>query len=256
MPNRILKESICTSDTLTELSWFEEVVFYRLIVNCDDFGRFDARPAILKSRLFPLKDTISPKDVEQAVGRLEKAGLVILYTYGGKPYLQLSTWANHQQIRAAKSKYPSPDESTENLSVINCCPLPAKDNKCSRNPIQSQSYTESQSYAEEKLPQKQIYGEFKKVQLTEKEFTALGEKLGEANRTQMIDRLDGYIASSGKQYKSHYATILTWYRKDVQTACPASQKQNAQTDDTLLELERLIANGGNQLKNKEKLTPP
>ena len=37
MPNRILKESICRSDTIDHLTWFEEVLFYRLIVSCDDY---------------------------------------------------------------------------------------------------------------------------------------------------------------------------------------------------------------------------
>ena len=54
MPNRILKESVCTSDSVNKLSWFEEVLFYRLIVNCDDYGRFDGRVSIIKNRLFPL----------------------------------------------------------------------------------------------------------------------------------------------------------------------------------------------------------
>ena len=58
MPNRILKESICVSDDIDGLSWFEEVVFYRLLVNCDDYGRFDGRPAVLKNRLFPLKESV------------------------------------------------------------------------------------------------------------------------------------------------------------------------------------------------------
>jgi hypothetical protein len=52
MPNRIIKESICTSDTIDQMSCFEECFWHRLIVNCDDYGRFDARPAVLKSRLF------------------------------------------------------------------------------------------------------------------------------------------------------------------------------------------------------------
>lgn len=56
MPSRIIKESICTSDEIDKLSAFAEVFFYRLIVNCDDYGRFDARPKILGSRLFPLRD--------------------------------------------------------------------------------------------------------------------------------------------------------------------------------------------------------
>ena len=56
MPNRILKESICTSENIQQLSPFEEITFYRLMVNCDDYGRMDARPRILISKLFPLRN--------------------------------------------------------------------------------------------------------------------------------------------------------------------------------------------------------
>ena len=67
MPNRILKESICTSGSIDDLSWFEEVLFYRLIVNCDDYGRFDGRTAIIKNRLFPLKENLTVKTVSEAI---------------------------------------------------------------------------------------------------------------------------------------------------------------------------------------------
>ena len=107
MPNRILKESICTSDTIDRLSWFEEVFFYRLIVNCDDYGRMDARPAILKARLFPLK-SVTEKQVSAAIQSLKEAGVIATYTHNGRPYLQLLTWDKHQQVRTRKSKYPEP----------------------------------------------------------------------------------------------------------------------------------------------------
>ena len=42
MPNRIIKESICTSCEIDSLTPEQEVFFYRLIVNCDDYGRMDA----------------------------------------------------------------------------------------------------------------------------------------------------------------------------------------------------------------------
>ena len=35
MPNRILKDSICTSETIEGLTDAEEVFFYRLLVQCD-----------------------------------------------------------------------------------------------------------------------------------------------------------------------------------------------------------------------------
>ena len=108
MPNRILKESICTSSTIEGLSWFEEVCFYRLIVQCDDYGRLDARPSLLKSRLFPLREDIDSDTVENAIEALERAGLVLLYEHDEQPYIQLYTWEKHQRVRNRRSKFPSP----------------------------------------------------------------------------------------------------------------------------------------------------
>ena len=36
----------------------------------------------------------------------------------------------------------------------------------------------------------------------------------EAQRKEYIDRVDNYVGSTGKKYKSHYHTILSWHRKD------------------------------------------
>ena len=137
MPNRILKESICTSDNIDQLSAFEETVFYRLIVNCDDFGRFDGRPKIIASKLFPLKD-IRTNQIESALRALTSAELVILYEVDGKPFLQMKTWDRHQQIRAKKSKYPTPEDGNITSASI-CNQLISDDSKCPRNPIQSES---------------------------------------------------------------------------------------------------------------------
>ena len=145
MPNRILKETICTSDNLDQLSAFHETVFYRMIVNCDDFGRLDARPKILASRLFPLKD-IRASQMEDALRALTSAELVTLYQVDGKPFLQMKTWDRHQQIRAKKSKYPGPEDGVI-ASDINCNQMISSDSKCPRNPIQSESESESNTKA-------------------------------------------------------------------------------------------------------------
>ena len=97
MPNRILKESICRSDTIDQLSWFEEVLFYRLIVACDDYGRFDGRPAIIRGTCFPLKD-ITNKTIADALQKLTSVGLVREYYVQGRPYLHMVTWGDHQQV--------------------------------------------------------------------------------------------------------------------------------------------------------------
>lgn len=137
MPNRILKESICTNEQIDKLSPFDEIVFYRLIVNADDYGIFDGRPSILRSRLFPLKD-IRNSQIENAIHNLASVELVSTYEVDGKPFVRLLGWERNQQIRARKSKYPGPD-GKHMKSDTTCKHLKSDDIKCSRNPIQSES---------------------------------------------------------------------------------------------------------------------
>lgn len=132
MPNRILKESICTSEDIDALTEFQETFFYRLIVNCDDFGRFDARPKILSARLYPLR-SVPVEEIEKALKALLEAGLIIIYKVDGHPYLQMKTWEKHQQKRATKSKYPDPVESDCNTNDINCNQLQSNDSRFPRN---------------------------------------------------------------------------------------------------------------------------
>lgn len=134
MPNRILKESICRSEEVNSLTWFEEVLFYRLIVACDDYGRFDGRAAVIKGYCFPLKD-VTTKDIGRALERLAAAGLARVYMAQGRPVLQLSTWERHQQVRAKKSKYPEPEENITHpeAGCSNGSQLMADDGNDSRN---------------------------------------------------------------------------------------------------------------------------
>ncbi len=62
-----------------------------------------------------------------------------------------------------------------------------------------------------KTKKKQPYGDFKNVNLTDEEFEKLKEK---PNYEKFIQDLSLYKESSGKKYKSDYATILNWMRKD------------------------------------------
>lgn len=59
---------------------------------------------------------------------------------------------------------------------------------------------------------KEKYGEFKNVLLTENELNKLKEQFSDYE--EKINKLSVYIASKGVKYKSHYATILNWSRKE------------------------------------------
>ncbi len=59
---------------------------------------------------------------------------------------------------------------------------------------------------------KKKYSEF--VRMTEKEYKKLVDDYGEKIAKDFIERLNDYIGSKGKRYKSHYYTILNWMRRD------------------------------------------
>jgi uncharacterized phage protein (TIGR02220 family) len=142
VPNRIIKESICTSDNIENLKLEEEVFFYRLLVNCDDYGRMDARPQILRAKCFPLRtDKVKPSDISKWLNALARENLIIMYRVDGGEYLQMVTWDRHQQIRAKRSKFPEFDGDKDSLisDDINCNQMIAYVPVIQSNPIQSES---------------------------------------------------------------------------------------------------------------------
>jgi hypothetical protein len=114
MPNRMIRESCRTSETLDRLSDGAERLFWRLTTVADDYGRFEADPRVLLAHCFPLKVGLLKVS---AVGRLFRelviCGLVTTYDGGGKRLGFFTTWDKHQRIRAQHSKYPPP--SSDNI---------------------------------------------------------------------------------------------------------------------------------------------
>lgn len=119
MGNRIIKESICTSEDLNKLSQSAEILFYRLITKVDDYGCFYGNEVIIKSYCFPLKSDseIPPISVKAWLQEIADAGIIYLYTADdGKRYLQFVKWSIHQEIRTQKHKFPTFEEVCSKLS--------------------------------------------------------------------------------------------------------------------------------------------
>ncbi len=68
-----------------------------------------------------------------------------------------------------------------------------------------------------KTKEKLLYGQFSNVLLTENEYTKLRERFSEIDADAKIENLSIGIESKGYKYKSHYATILNWSRRDDDT---------------------------------------
>jgi hypothetical protein len=113
MPTRYLKPGIRDSESIDKLSPLAETLFYRLLVTVDDFGRFDARPAMIKANCFPVKESISINKCKDLLNELKDCGLLLVYQTENKLTLQMCKWDNVP--RAKESKYPSMDDTCIHL---------------------------------------------------------------------------------------------------------------------------------------------
>lgn len=114
MPDRIVRANILSSDAINKLSWPAEVFYRRLMSVADDFGRYDARPEILRSSLYPLRlDNVSKSDIAKWMLETAEAGLVRLYSTDGRDYLEILKFG--QRLRAMKSKYPHSDDKCQQM---------------------------------------------------------------------------------------------------------------------------------------------
>ena len=86
-------------------------------------------------------------------------------------------------------------------------------------------------------PSKHKYGEYNNVLLTDEELEKLKDEYFDYE--ERIERLSSYIASTGKAYKSHYATIRNWARKDAEKKVTAALKQESSSEAFMNELQRL-----------------
>jgi hypothetical protein len=95
--DRILRAGIRQSDRTAALirgpgGWMAQVFFDWLLTVVDDYGRYDARPAILRGHVFPLLvDDVSGDDIRRCLDACAAPGveLIQVYEVDGKPYLSV-----------------------------------------------------------------------------------------------------------------------------------------------------------------------
>lgn len=195
MPNRIIKESLCSSEKIASLSDFEFRLWIGLITQADDAGRGDARPAIIKGRVFPLRDRISIKDIDAALQVLAARGCVSLYTVDGKPYFVFPGWVKHQRVRDCKPKFPEPPENDSSPQVAaSCGELPQ-----TAALIQSNPNPNPNPNPEECAHARRARGQYGWVKLSDDEYSRLIADLGDKEAVRCIAYVDESAQGTGNK---------------------------------------------------------
>ena len=157
--------------------------------------------------------------VERALGIFQQLGLVE-QLHGGLFYMtdielmigQSSTEAERKRAaRLANKALPPPRTNGGHLSDIRPPEIEIK------KEIDIEIEKERELKPGRAAPA--AYGRYKNVILTDTELSELKAELPD-KWEYYIDRLSGYIASTGRKYKNHAATIRRWAADDTAKAAP------------------------------------
>ena len=151
----------------------------------------------------------------------------------------IPNWGKHQNIDQieAKNAYMKKymREYREKQKLISSgnsnCKTNSKTNVSSADKIREEEIREDKNRGDIEgvtdtnvgsKPTRHKYGLYENVLLTDEDYQKLQEEFPH-DYFERIERLSEYIASTGKKYKNHLATIRNWARNDVQKK-PANRK--------------------------------
>lgn len=111
--DRMIYAGIVTSDMKRRHKVHVREFYRDLLHCCDDHGRFESDPALLRAVLYAsILDRVSVRDVQGYLQTLHVAGDIKLYTVRGKAYGKVTKW---RQTRLTKlvAEYPPEDGDPE-----------------------------------------------------------------------------------------------------------------------------------------------
>ena len=160
--------------------------------------------------------------------------------------ITIPNWGKHQSLDQLESKKEYMrgymQEYREKQKALTAgkpsCKTNGKTN--SKTNVSSADIDKEKDIEEDKNKKKDIrhkYGEYKNVLLSDSDIEKLKEEFS-SDWEERIERLSSYIASTGKSYKNHLATIRNWARKET----PKSQMGKRETtpnDDFMNQLKSM-----------------
>lgn len=154
----------------------------------------------------------STNKVSKFLDNLEEDNMIIQKRDTKKTVITIVNYDVYQELRSKKETQKNYRRDTEEFQKKN-----RRISEENKQPLEPFKPLE---------PLNHVYGEFENVFLTDEEIKKLQTRLPNSYK-DLIERLSAYIAQSGKKYKSHYATILNWSRRDKETKETKKEKSNS-----------------------------
>lgn len=206
----MIKDSFWTDSYISNLDPIEKLLFVYLLTNplCNIAGIYEIQ---LRRIAF---DTGIDKDMlEKLISRLVEDGKLLVID----DWVVIINHAKHQSYKnpnvskgiqriieelPEKVKALKGFERLTHLTLLNLTLPNTTDESVDTKPTRRKKGTGS------------LVGEFQNITLTEEETEKLNIRYGIVQTSEIIEELSAFIESSGKEYKSHYAALLNWAKRN------------------------------------------
>lgn len=138
---------------------------------------------------------ITRQQLRTALSKLEKSGEISKKTTNKFTLVTIENYSKYQDITSISNQRITNEQPTDNQRATTL-----KNVKNVKN-VKNNIYIRPHA------------GEFENVKLTKEELDKLQVSYSDCYE-EYIEKLSSYLAQTGKRYKSHYATLLNWIRRD------------------------------------------
>lgn len=242
---RMFAKTIIDSDAFLDMPMSAQLLYFHLSMRADDDG-FINKPKSIMRMCGSKDDDIKLLFAKKFLIPFE-SGVVVIKHWKIHNYIRKDTYT---ETKYKEEKNLLEFDENNAYRLTETCPLQVRDEsvtspstqvRIGKDRIDKDSLIESDAVASKPAkPVKHKYGEYKNVLLTDDELSKLKDEY--PDYAERIERLSSYVASKGVSYKSHYATIRNWARKD------ATQKRSApkasSNDDFMAQLKSMYVTEG------------
>ena len=234
---RMFAKTIIDSDAFLEMPTTSQLLYFHLAMRADDDG-FVNKPKSLMRMVGCKDDDLKLLFVKKFLIPFE-SGVVVIKHWKIHNYIRKDTYTE-TKYKEEKSTLELDENSAYRIAETN--PLQICDESVTSPSTQVRLGKDSLgkvSVGEDSIefdadinvghkppkPTRHKYGLYENVLLTDEDYRKLQEEFPH-DYSDRIERLSEYMASTGKPYKNHLATIRNWAKKDKPKSKPAAKSSN------------------------------
>ena len=216
---RMFAKTIIDSDAFLEMPTTSQLLYFHLAMRADDDG-FVNKPKSLMRMVGCKDDDLKLLFVKKFLIPFE-SGVVVIKHWKIHNYIRKDTYT---ETKYKEEKATLELDENSAYRIADTTPLQLRDESVTSPSTQVRLGKDrlgegsiGESDEDMNVPTKPIrhkYGAYNNVLLTDEEMLKLRDEFPR-DWDERVERLSEYIASTGKKYKSHLATIRSWARNDT-----------------------------------------